>query len=115
MGKGLGDSMSERPDTSQMEHLVVQAGSKKSQHSRSLGCTISWEEFAYVQAAARAPLVIATLRGIVGFSDVAFRRHLRAFFPLLTGAIACRHAAPDVQSALSELFLTRIGPLLSSS
>ena len=65
------------------------------------------------EAAARAPLVVATLRALSNLSDASFRRHLRHFFPLLTRLIACQHAPPDVQLTLSELFTKRIGPLLA--
>ncbi len=64
---------------------------------------------------ALAPLVIATLRALNGFTDAAFREHLSAFFPLLTALISCEHAPPEVQRTLSDLFMRRIGPLLTQS
>ena len=62
---------------------------------------------------ALAPLVIATLRALNGLPDAAFREQLLAFFPLLTSLISCEHAPPEVQRTLSDLFMRRIGPLLS--
>ncbi len=59
-----------------------------------------------------APLVVATLKALSTFTDTAFRTYLRDFFPLLTKLISCRHAPKDVQAALSDLFVKRIGPLL---
>ena len=64
------------------------------------------------EAIARAPLVVATLKGLGTLSNGAFRRHLLEVFPLLTGLIGCIRAPPDVQRALSDLFARRIGPML---
>ena len=63
----------------------------------------------------QAPLVVATLRAILGFSDAAFRRHLKEFFPILTQLISCEHAPTEVQRTLTEIFATRFGPLLQGS
>ena len=62
----------------------------------------------------QAPLVVATLRAILGFSDAAFRRHLKDFFPILTQLISCEHAPSEVQRTLTEIFATRFGPLLQA-
>lgn len=62
----------------------------------------------------QAPLVVATLRAILGFSDAAFRRHLKEFFPILTQLISCEHAPTEVQRTLTEIFATRFGPLLQA-
>ena len=56
---------------------------------------------------------VATLRALAALEAEAFRRHLPAFFPQLTRLIACGHAPPEVQRALSDLFADRIGPLLA--
>ena len=64
------------------------------------------------EAAARAPLVVATLRALSNLTEDSFRKHLPNVFPLLTQLIACRHAPPEVQISLSDLFTRRIGPLL---
>ena len=63
----------------------------------------------------QAPLVVATLRAILGFSDAAFRRHLKEFFPILTQLISCEHAPAEVQRTLTEIFATRFGPLLQGN
>lgn len=62
----------------------------------------------------QAPLVVATLRAVLGFSDAAFRRHLKDFFPILTQLISCEHAPLEVQRTLTEVFATRFGPLLQA-
>ena len=67
------------------------------------------------EAGARAPLVVSTLRALSNLTDEAFRKHLRNFFPLLTRLIACQHTPPEVQAALSGLFIRRIGPLVVQS
>ena len=64
------------------------------------------------EAGARSPLVVATLRALSNLTDAAFRKHLRGFFPLLTRLIACQHTPPEVQAALSDIFIKRIGPLV---
>ena len=56
---------------------------------------------------------VATLRALAAREADAFRRHLPAFFQQLTRLIACGHAPPEVQRALSDLFAERIGPLLA--
>lgn len=56
---------------------------------------------------------VATLRALAALEADAFRRHLPAFFAQLTRLIACGHALPEVQRALSDLFADRIGPLLA--
>ena len=66
------------------------------------------------ETAALAPLAVATLRALMQFSPQSFRAHLKDFFPLLTALISCEYAPPDVQRVLSELFSTRVGPLLQT-
>lgn len=67
------------------------------------------------ESAARAPLVVATLRAMSSFSEDAFRAHLRVFFPILTRLISYEHAPPEVQRALADIFTRRVAPLLQSS
>eukprot|EP00898_Chlorokybus_atmophyticus_P004086 jgi/Chlat1/4679/Chrsp3S05617 len=64
------------------------------------------------EVAARAPVVVATLLALRAFDDATFKSHLPKLFPLLVELIRCRHTQIDVQQALSELFVLRIGPLL---
>lgn len=61
---------------------------------------------------ARAPLVVATLRAVAGLRDAAFKEHLSRFFPLLAELVSCEHGTADVQIALSNMFSSRIGPIL---
>ena len=66
------------------------------------------------EASMRAPLAAASLRALGSLPQEAFREHLTALFPLLTQLITCMQSPPELQRALSEVFLARIGPLLSS-
>jgi hypothetical protein len=52
------------------------------------------------------PQALAALNG------GTFQSELGRFFPVLTALITCDYATADVQRALSELFLTCVGPLL---
>ena len=64
------------------------------------------------ELAARAPLVIATLKAISGLTDSSFEKYLRQFFPLLASLISCEHGSGEVQVALSDMFSSWIGPAL---
>lgn len=61
-----------------------------------------------------SPLVVSTLRALASFDDRLFRAHLSSFFPLLTRLIRCDYAPAEVQKALSDLFLSRVGPLIGA-
>ncbi|WIA22572.1 hypothetical protein OEZ86_009559 [Tetradesmus obliquus] len=67
---------------------------------------------ASVEYTAFAPLVVSTLKALSTLERATFQAQLGRFFPVLTALMACEHAPADVQRALSELFLTRVGPLL---
>eukprot|EP00850_Spirogloea_muscicola_P010395 SM000061S19222 [mRNA] locus=s61:207593:216818:+ [translate_table: standard] len=60
----------------------------------------------------RAPLVVATLRALEGLGEPALRSHLKRFFPVLAELVSCEHGSPTVQSVLSSMFASRIGPIL---
>eukprot|EP00850_Spirogloea_muscicola_P003472 SM000014S00260 [mRNA] locus=s14:364320:373142:+ [translate_table: standard] len=60
----------------------------------------------------RAPLVVATLRALEGLGEPALRSHLKRFFPVLAELVSCEHGSPAVQSVLSSMFASRIGPIL---
>lgn len=64
------------------------------------------------EALLRSQQVVSVLNALQSLTADAFRRHLRDLFPILTSLIACQHTPVDVQTALSELFMKRIGPLL---
>ena len=67
------------------------------------------------ELAARAPLVVATLKAISGLTDSSFEKYLRQFFPLLASLISCEHGSGEVQIALSDMFGSWIGPILLRS
>ncbi|KAK8487056.1 hypothetical protein V6N13_016274 [Hibiscus sabdariffa] len=64
------------------------------------------------ELAARAPLVVATLRTICGVGDALFKRNLAKFFPLLSRLISCEHGSNEVQLALSDMLSSSVGPIL---
>jgi hypothetical protein len=52
------------------------------------------------------------LQALSALPQGTFDAELGRFFPVLTQLISCGHTTADVQRALSELFLARVGPLL---
>lgn len=52
------------------------------------------------------------LQALSALPQATFDAELGRFFPVLTQLISCSHTTADVQRALSELFLARVGPLL---
>lgn len=55
------------------------------------------------------------LQALCALNEATFRCELGRFFPVLTRLISCDHTTADVQRSLSDLFLTRVGPLLVAS
>ncbi|KAI8465270.1 MAG: hypothetical protein J3K34DRAFT_525495 [Monoraphidium minutum] len=66
------------------------------------------------ELAAFAPLVVSALRALGVGAEAPFRRQLPGLFPVLAGLVRCDHATPDVQRALGDLLLARVGPLLGA-
>ncbi|URE30226.1 Guanine nucleotide-exchange protein [Musa troglodytarum] len=64
------------------------------------------------ELAARASVVVSTLQAISALGDTSFGNNLARFFPLLAGLISCEHGSSEVQSALSDMLSTRVGPVL---
>ena len=71
--------------------------------------------FSSAELAAFAPLVVSTLKAVSASDTAAFRRQLPGLFPALARLVACDHATPDVQRALSDLLAGRVGPLLGGA
>jgi brefeldin A-inhibited guanine nucleotide-exchange protein len=69
---------------------------------------------ASTELVAFAPLVTSALKALAAAGDGAFRRQLPDLFPVLARLVQCDHATPDVQRALSDLLMGRVGPLLGS-
>ncbi|XP_075518419.1 brefeldin A-inhibited guanine nucleotide-exchange protein 2 [Primulina tabacum] len=67
------------------------------------------------ELAARAPLIVATLQAICSLGDSSFEKNLSRFFPLLSSLISCEHGSNEVQSALSEMLNSSVGPVLLRS
>jgi len=69
---------------------------------------------ASAELGAFAPLVVSTLKALAACDETAFRRQLPTLFPALARLVQCDHTTPDVQRALSDLLLMRVGPLLGA-
>jgi brefeldin A-inhibited guanine nucleotide-exchange protein len=52
------------------------------------------------------------LQALSTLDAATFQAELARFFPVLTKLMTCDYATADVQRALSELFLVRVGPML---
>jgi hypothetical protein len=76
----------------------------------SLGPDTSYEArpFSYLD-------LFVVLQALCAIEDATFKEHLPRFFPALIRLIQCDYAPSDVQRALSDLFITRMGPLLGCS
>lgn len=64
------------------------------------------------ECAVLAPLVVACLQVLRSFDELGLRACLPRFWPVLARLVAAEHAPPDVQRALSDLMLLRLGPLI---
>jgi hypothetical protein len=64
------------------------------------------------EQASLAPVVVQTLAALRIVPQEAFKKHLKDLFPVLTRLIRCRAASVDMQVALSDLFATKVGPLM---
>lgn len=52
------------------------------------------------------------LQALDGLGPEVFKAQVARFFPVLIRLIQCDYAPSDVQRALSDLFLHRVGPLI---
>ncbi|XP_039029981.1 brefeldin A-inhibited guanine nucleotide-exchange protein 2-like [Hibiscus syriacus] len=66
------------------------------------------------ELASSAPLIVATLQAICCLGDTFFE-NLAQFFPLLSGLISCEHGSNEVQTALSDILSSLVGPVLLRS
>lgn len=55
------------------------------------------------------------LQALAALDAATFQVELGRFFPVLTRLMTCDYATPDVQRALSELFMAKVGPLLAAA
>jgi hypothetical protein len=55
---------------------------------------------------------VVRLQALSTLDAGTFQAELGRFFPVLTRLMSCEYATADVQRALSELFLVRVGPML---
>jgi hypothetical protein len=55
------------------------------------------------------------LQALSAIDAVIFKAELGRFFPVLTRLITCDYATADVQRALSEVFLVKVGSLLPTN
>ncbi|KAI3745301.1 hypothetical protein L1987_58412 [Smallanthus sonchifolius] len=61
---------------------------------------------------ARTSLLVSALRVLSEVDKACFRSHASALFPLLVELVRCEHTSREVQSVLSNLFQTCIGPII---
>lgn len=52
------------------------------------------------------------LQALNTLDAATFQSELSHFFPVLTKLMTCDYATADVQRALSELFMLKVGPML---
>mmetsp|Transcript_7972 Transcript_7972/g.29482 ORF Transcript_7972/g.29482 Transcript_7972/m.29482 type:complete len:1752 (-) Transcript_7972:83-5338(-) len=64
------------------------------------------------ELAARTPLLVSVLKTMQALDESLFRKHVKDFYPLLSDMIKSEVTLPEVQLALSNLFGSKIGPLL---
>ncbi|KAM7275057.1 hypothetical protein ACFE04_016923 [Oxalis oulophora] len=67
------------------------------------------------ELAARAPLIVKTLQTIGSLGDNSFEKYLVNFFPLFSSLISCEHGSDEVQTALSDMLSSAVGPVLLRS
>ncbi|KAK4741300.1 hypothetical protein SAY87_024888 [Trapa incisa] len=67
------------------------------------------------ELAARAPVVVATVRAICSLGEGSFEESLGRLFPLLLGLVSCEHGSKEVQAALSKMLESSVGPILLGS
>lgn len=60
-------------------------------------------------------LIVATLKALIAIPEEIFHKNIKTFFPLLVDLIASENAPLVVQQALSDVFLKRIGPMVSTA
>lgn len=64
------------------------------------------------ELAARTSLMVIALQALSDLGAESFRQYLSSFFPLLVNLVQCEHSSGDVQRILSNIFLSRIGPVI---
>ena len=65
-----------------------------------------------VEQATLTPVLVDTLSALRTIPQESFKQHLKDLFPVLTRLIRCRSASVEMQVALSDLFATKVGPLM---
>lgn len=61
---------------------------------------------------ARTSLLVSGLRVLSEVEKESFRRYADRLFPLLVELVRCEHSSREVQTVLSDLFQTCIGPIV---
>lgn len=64
------------------------------------------------ELAARTPLLLAALRALRSLKGTFFRTNASQLFPLLVDLVKSEHSSGDVQSILSDIFQSCIGPIV---
>ncbi|WCJ28586.1 Brefeldin A-inhibited guanine nucleotide-exchange protein 1 [Euphorbia peplus] len=61
---------------------------------------------------ARTSLLVSALRTLSDFESNSFKRYASRFFPLLVDLVQSEHSSGEVQTVLSKIFRSCIGPIL---
>ncbi|KAM7260898.1 hypothetical protein ACFE04_026373 [Oxalis oulophora] len=102
-----------------LQFYVESANSGRPSESSSVNNVSQWQiplgSGRRRELAARAPLIVTTLQTICSLGDTSFGKYLVKFFPLFSDLISCEHGSSEVQSALSDMLSTSVGPVLLRS
>lgn len=92
--------------------FLYSVSSNHTYHDQGLKTALTLQATRSFQVLLPPLIVLLLLQALSTLERATFQAQLGRFFPVLTALMACEHAPADVQRALSELFLTRVGPLL---
>lgn len=67
------------------------------------------------ELAARTSLLLSALRILNGMERDSFRRYVSIIFPLLVDLVRSEHSSGEVQTVVSSIFRSCIGPIIMNS
>lgn len=67
------------------------------------------------ELAARTSLLLSALRILNGMERDSFRRYISTIFPLLVDLVRSEHSSGEVQTVVSSIFRSCIGPIIMNS
>ncbi|KAK1374056.1 Brefeldin A-inhibited guanine nucleotide-exchange protein 1 [Heracleum sosnowskyi] len=92
------ESASEKPIKSPVVHWILPLGSARKE-----------------ELAARTSLLLLALRILNGMERDSFRRYVPIIFPMLVDLVRSEHSSGEVQTVLSSIFRSCIGPIIMNS